>query len=379
MGLLKEKSRSVVGLNIEPGFVAAAEMTNGGRPMLTRAATMTLQPGLFHDGEVMEVDGLAERLKAFFTEQKLPKRVRLGVANQRVVVRVFELPAIENPEELEVAVRFQAQEELPMPLDEAVMDHRVLDRVVTGNGQRMRVLVVAVRRDTVEHLLGAVRKAGLTAEIVDLAAFAVVRALYEPFVPPAAGAAVGLGAGESAPASVGGAAGAPAVLYCYVGGVTNLAVAAGPTCLFNRVLPNGFESMTAALAERTGLTLEHARQWLGHVGLERDVENIEGDRDIVQEARLVLSNGAKRIVDEIRLSLEYYAGAVPDARRVERVVMAGPGIGIPGLTSQLEADLGLPAEARSFGRFEVSPGVLDAADGSRLTVAAGLAIDEVAP
>ena len=59
--------------------------------------------------------------------------------------------------------------------------------------------------------------------------------------------------------------------------------------------------------------------------------------------------------------------------------MAGPGIGIPGLTAELETDLGLPAEARSFGRFEVSPGVLDSADGSRLTVAAGLAIDEVAP
>src|SRR4051794_39109153 len=152
MGLLREKSRSIVGLDIEPGFVAAAELTNGGRPTLTRAATMTLQPGLFHDGEVMEVDGLAEHLKAFFSEQKLPKRVRVGVANQRVVVRVLELPVIENEQELEVAVRFQAQEELPMPLDEAVMDHRVLERVTNGDGQRMRVLVVAVRRDTVEHL-----------------------------------------------------------------------------------------------------------------------------------------------------------------------------------------------------------------------------------
>jgi type IV pilus assembly protein PilM len=171
----------------------------------------------------------------------------------------------------------------------------------------------------------------------------------------------------------------PAVLYCYVGGVTNLAIAAGTTCVFNRVLPNGFESMTAALAEHTGLTLEHARQWLVHVGLERDIENIEGDREIVQQARSVLSNGAKRIVDEVHLSLEYYAGAVPDARRVERIVMAGPGIGIPGLAAKLEADLGLPAEARSLGRLQVSPGVLDTADGTRLTVAAGLAIDEVAP
>ena len=51
--------------------------------------------------------------------------------------------------------------------------------------------------------------------------------------------------------------------------VRNLAIAYGTTCVFNRVLPNGVESMAAALAERKGLTLEHSRQWLRHVGLER--------------------------------------------------------------------------------------------------------------
>ena len=51
----------------------------------------------------------------------------------------------------------------------------------------------------------------------------------------------------------------PGTLYCYVGGLTNLAIAPGSTCLFNRVLPNGVESMAATLAERRGLTLDHAR------------------------------------------------------------------------------------------------------------------------
>jgi type IV pilus assembly protein PilM len=148
--------------------------------------------------------------------------------------------------------------------------------------------------------------------------------------------------------------------------------------VFNRVLPNGFESMAAALAERSGLTLEHARQWLTHVGLERELENIEGDPEIVNEARVVLSNGARRITDEVRLSLEYYASAVPDARRVERVVLAGPGIAIAGLTTALEQELGLSVEARSLGRIEVRPGALDETDGARLTVAAGLALDGVA-
>ena len=41
---------------------------------------------------------------------------------------MLELPAIDNDQELDAAMRFQAQEELPMPLEQAVLDHRVLER-----------------------------------------------------------------------------------------------------------------------------------------------------------------------------------------------------------------------------------------------------------
>ena len=169
---------------------------------------------------------------------------------------------------------------------------------------------------------------------------------------------------------------APAVMYCYVGGGTNLAIAVGTNCVFNRVLPNGVESMAATLAERRGLTLDHARQWLRHVGLDRDLETVEGEREIVNEARTVLERGAGRIADDVRLARVYQA-AVSDARRVERMVMAGPGIALEGLPRAVEAQLGLPVVPRSLGSIEVNPGALDGVDASQLTVAAGLALDEV--
>ena len=46
--------------------------------------------------------------------------------------------------------------------------------------------------------------------------------------------------------------------------------ASAQNCVFNRVLQNGIESMAATLAERKGLTLDHSREWLRYVGLERD-------------------------------------------------------------------------------------------------------------
>jgi type IV pilus assembly protein PilM len=397
MGLLKPKTRSIVGLDIEPGFVAAAEFTNGGSPRLVKAATAGLGPGLFHEGEVVDVEGLSDKLRAFFREHELPKRVRLGVASQKIAVRVIELPAIDNEQELEAAVRFQAQEELPMPLEQAVLAHRVLERITDGENPRMRVLVVGARRDSVNHLLAVARRAGLNPELVDLSAFAMIRALHVPRQGPIAAEPHDGGLGdeittgelltdEAVAASAtnghdvsGGSAGPEslATVYCYIGGLTNLAIAVGTNCVFNRVLHNGIESMAATLAERKGLTLDHSREWLRYVGLERDLQNIEGEHEIITEAREVLENGARRIADEVRLSMEYYHSTVPDAPRVEAAVMAGPGIAIAGLNTLFERELGVPVEARSMGRIDVEPGALDGVDGPSLTIATGLALDEV--
>jgi type IV pilus assembly protein PilM len=399
MGLLKQKSRSIVGLDIEPGFVAAAEFSNGSSPRLVKAATTGLGPGLFHEGEVIDVEGLSEKLRAFFREHELPKRVRLGVASQKIAVRVIELPAIENEQELEAAVRFQAQEELPMPLEQAVLAHRVLERISDGENTRMRVLVVGARRDSVNHLLAVARRAGLNPELVDLSAFAMIRALYVPRqqglgekshgeAELMAGSESGEPVGENGfegPAAEGNGAAAVtgldptslATVYCYIGGLTNLAIAVGTNCVFNRVLHNGIESMAATLAERRGLTLDHSREWLRYVGLERDLQNIEGEQEIIGQAREVLENGARRVADEVRLSMEYYHSTVPDAPRVEAAVMAGPGVAIAGLNTLFEHELGMPVEARSMGRIDVQPGALDGVDSASLTVATGLALDEV--
>ena len=389
MGLLDSKTRSVVGLDIEPGFLAAAEFSTGGSPALVRAETESLGPGLFHEGEVVDVDGLADRVRAFFREHDLPKRIRLGVASQKIALRVLELPVIHNEQELEAAVRFQAQEELPMPLEQAVLDYHVLERVDDGEGGRMRVVVVGARRDTVEHLLAVARKAGLQPELVDLSAFAMIRALYVPPGP----AAEDLANADMATVAEYGPDGelmvpvetevalAPApdvaTLYCYVGGLTNLAIGVGQSCVFNRVLQNGVESMAATLAERRGLTLDHSREWLRYVGLDRGIEGLEGEREIIEDAREVLASGARRIADEIRLSIEYYHTTVPNARRVETTVMAGPGIAIEGLASFFETELGMPVQPRSLGQVDVNPGVLDGVEAAELTVATGLALDEV--
>ena len=55
--------RSVVGLDIEPSYLAAAQVRSNGRLEVERAATAPLEPGIMRDGEVTDADALADALQ----------------------------------------------------------------------------------------------------------------------------------------------------------------------------------------------------------------------------------------------------------------------------------------------------------------------------
>lgn len=364
---MPKKTSSVVGLDIGTATVAAVELRVNGAVSVERTAIGPLPEGATSDGEVADSDALSAALKSFFTAAKLGRDVRLGVANQRVVVRTIRMPRVEKQSEIENAIRFMAQEQVQMPLDDAVIDWQVLDSGpdLAGSGQ-MDVAVAAARWDMVRPLVDTVRAAGLRPVGVDVSAFGMIRALARE----GAVGASGPYANDAAPGGDG-APGPPARLYCSLGDVTNLAIARGSGCLFTRVVPYGMEAIAAALSQRQGLTMEHARMWLGHVGLEVPIEQIEGEPAIVAATREVLADGASKLAAELRLSLDYYSSQ-GEAAAVEEIVACGAGSAIAGLPAALQADLGLalrPARPVALAGFPTP-------EASRLTVPFGLALEE---
>jgi type IV pilus assembly protein PilM len=125
------------------------------------------------------------------------------------------------------------------------------------------------------------------------------------------------------------------------------------------------------LSERRALTAEHARQWMTHVGLHAPLEGVEGDTDLVAAARAVLEEGVHQLADTVRNSLNFYR-MQESAEQVEHGVVTGPAVAIPGFVEALSEQLRLP----------LSPAVVatedEDADVGRLTVAAGLAVEDIA-
>jgi Tfp pilus assembly protein, ATPase PilM len=366
--LSTSNDKTIIGLDVEAGSLAASQLDGNGSRSVSQVAITPLEGGLIKEGEVIDPEGLSAALRSMFAEHKLSKTVRVGIANQRVAVRTFRLPLIEDPKELDTAIRFQAQEHLPMPLDQAVLDHQVVARSDDGDGARsMEVVAVAARRDMLQSLLAALSGAGLRPAGIDLSAFALIRALSGATDGPTADPTDSTIASEPGPEGTH----APASLYCNLGDVTNLAVARGSSCLFTRVSPFGVEVIAQRLAERRTLAMDHARQWLTHVGFERPLGEIEGDPEIIAATREVLEEGASKLADELRLSLEFYA-AQEGVPPVERIVIAGAGSAIPGLIGRLQTGLGQDLAT-------VRPGALaqlgdEAA--ARLTVSYGLALED---
>ena len=150
-----------MGLDIEPGYVAAVETRAGPGEGRARRAAPRFPPASSATARWSTSRRSPPSLRDLFAEHKLGKRVRLGVANQRIVMRTLDLPPLKGAKEINSAIRFQAADHIPMPLEQAVLEHHSLGVVETPDGPRTRVVVVAARRDMIERLLEATRKAGL--------------------------------------------------------------------------------------------------------------------------------------------------------------------------------------------------------------------------
>jgi type IV pilus assembly protein PilM len=355
-----EKHNRVVGLKVGASQVAAAYLVNKGGPRIVRMARMPLRRGIVVGGELREPEELAGALKSFFRKNKLPQScVRLGISNNRIGVRTFEIAGIDDEKQLANAIRFRAQETLPIPLDEAVLDYRILDERRDEEGALVRrVLLVVAHRELVERYVAACRKAGLKLIGIDLEAFALLRALSDPADPPAADAAV--------------------VCVSIGHDRSTLAVSDGEVCEFTRVLAWGGSVLDAALARVLDLTPSAVEPIKHELVLGQEGEVAGLDAPAANEARAAMVAELQTFARELVASLRFYQEQ-PNSLGVAEILLTGGAAVTPGLATELQRLIGIPVRvADPLTRVRVPRHLQEAQSGAAasLAVAVGLAIED---
>ena len=347
----------VIGLDVGTNAVRAVELSLGrGLPVVRRMAQVALPSGAVVAGEVVDPPAVAAALKRLWKDGGFRKRsVVVGVANQRVVARMAELPALPD-DELRSSLPYQVQDLIPIPVDEAQLDFQVIERTVGESGEEhLRVMLVAAHRDMLRSLLAALEGADLKADGIDVVPFALIRALYDPSAWLASDEPVGR---EEVIVGVG-------------AGVTNVVVHDAGIPRFVRSLPTAGLAVTEAVAAHLGVATEVAE------GLKRGY--VEGGTETERDdLRMLAGEAVDPLVTEIAGSLDFHL-AHNDEGGLRRIVVAGGGGRLVQLRTGLSEALGVEVvEADSFAQVELGrTGLGDdvsRANSDLFTVAIGLAL-----
>jgi len=368
---LASKGGPRIGLDLEQALIACAQVKGSRQSqVLTAAAVQALPEGLVSDGEVVDVQGLANELKAFWKHHDFRGRhVHLGVANQKIVVRTMEFPVIDE-KELRAAIEFQAQEAIPIPVEEAVLDYQVMSTFTAEDGSaRQRILLVAAQREMVRQFVDVVRKANLMVDGIDLQAFALARAA----------APLPTLLGDSEQEQNGGAT----ALVNIGAGITNLVVVVGTTPQFTRVINLGSESLITALMTERNVDLDEAWRMAVTVGLRGPSEDAYPDdlgADVIESIHTTLEGACETFSDEIRRSVDYYHTQAHEGQ-IARLLVTGDGALTRNIASYLGQALHLPVElADPLQRLGENKSKLSEAElavmAPRLAIAIGLALDD---
>jgi type IV pilus assembly protein PilM len=302
-----------IGLDIGSSAVRAAELeVRPGKRILRRYGQVGLPPGYVVDGEVVNQLGVAEALRRLWSDGGFSSnRVILGVSGPRVFVRQAEVPAM-NRDDLRSSLRFNAQELVPIALEEASFDFSVLAEPAPGEGAEpeVTILLVAAHQDVLRTYLSVLKMAGLSATAMDSSALALVRAV--PINP--AGVQEG---GMDVIVSVGAE-------------LTTVAVRDHGVPKFIRSLTVGGAKLTSSIADSMHLEFSVAER------LKRGA--VPSETPQLPQVRRALTHDIRDLAEDIRATVDFFA-AQSDDHTLERLLITGGASQTVGLAASIGGDL----------------------------------------
>src|SRR6266480_1788362 len=242
--------------------------------------------------------------------------VNYAVPAQSVFARFVKLPAL-DAETIDKIIAFEAQQNVPFPIDEVVWDYQL---VGGGMGEQIQVVIVAIKRDLLDEINNAVEETGLRTRILGMASMGLYNAFCYNYTDlQGCSLLVDIGARTTN------------VLFIESGRI------------FSRSLPLGGSAITAAIAKEFGESFaaaETRKSRDAFVALGGAAE--PADPNIRRLSKIARST-MTRLHAELMRSVTHYR-AQQQGDRPARIFLCGGGAGMPNMREFFHEKFELPVE-----------------------------------
>lgn len=330
------------GLDIGTSSIKACQLAREGERFRLKALGLTPTPGqgLASEAE-KDWQATAETIKRLLTEARITTRsVATAFPEGQVFTRVIEMPKL-SAEELASAIRWEAEQYIPVPLDEVSLDH--LDVSPKGS-EKTEVLLVAAPKTLINKYFRVLEMAGLSAVSMETELVAAARSL----VP---------------------VEDSPTLLVNFGARATDVAVVRDGMIVLTRSIATAGEAFTRALATSLGMEKAQAEEYKKAYGLEQ--AQLEG------KIRQALGPIFDSVVAELKRAMAFYQEH-SGGDEVKQVVLMGGTAGLPQATGLMAEKLGVEVQVGNpFQKIIETPELVQLAETAPLyAVALGLAMRE---
>jgi len=308
------KKDHLVGLDIGSSFIKVAELKVTGQGIaLHKFGMARIAPGTIVEGRVVDMESLANEIKALFKIQKIrEKNVAISTGGHSVVIKTINT-ATRPDKELHDMIFSEAEQYIPYDIDDVNIDYQLLGESEFSPDQ-MNVLLVAVKKDLVAEYIELIQMAGLNPKIIDVDTFALQNA-YE-ILPYESQEKVTL-------------------LIDVGASKTSLYILKANTSLMMRDTVSGANQISEELSAQLDISIEDAQ----------DALNGESQGLVSQDDLEKISlKTAQAWCSEICEVVNTYQSGVNE-ERVEKILLSGGGVFVEGfkeaLLSELDADVSI--------------------------------------
>jgi type IV pilus assembly protein PilM len=313
-----------VGLDIGSKSIKVIELKGSAGAWSLRAAGAVAVNAPVIDANLNDQKAVAELasvVKKLIKDARIEGRnVAISLPETQVFTRLMQFPLL-NDAEIASAVKWEAEEYIPIPIKDAIIEHQIVERLENATPPQVLVLLVAVLKSLVENYIEVVEKAGLAVVGVETELISIARAVAPE--------------------------GKTVLLVDFGARSTDIAISKSTQVYFSRSVPTAGDAFTRAVAQSLGVNITQAEEYKRTYGLAEN--QLEG------KVGRALSPIFKVVAGEIKKAIHYYQlnikGETPTV-----VIISGGSAGLPGAAAMLTNLLGMEVVIGTpFGKVKVDP------------------------